>query len=349
MRKKLLIMLLALFIILQSPVKAEVYYKDLSSTYWATPAITKLVNLGYMEGFPDGTFRPNEVVTRAEAAAIIARAIGGDTSTNFSLQAVDVTSANPYYMEICLLAELEIIQNNKYFQPDEPLQRAHLAKIIALAFHITTDAYNKAAFKDLPKNYWAKDYIESLADIEIITGKTADKFEPTAPVTRAHLAAFTARGMEFQDKVKNYEVAYDYLVRDYIPTIAEKKKDAQEVVAIVNKLRQEHGLDPVKHDLLLSQLAVIKAQDMVERNYFEHKSPHYGAPWDMAELFDYSYTSFGENIARNYNSAQAVTDAWMVSPTHRENILKSSYTHIGIGIKQATNGQYYWVQLFSSK
>ncbi len=336
-------------VIWQTPAKADAGFKDLPSTYWATPAIMELVNAGYMEGFEDGTFRPNETITRAEAAAIIARTTGEAFSSNFPLQAVDVLPTHPYYAEICKLAELGIIQNNEYVRPDEPLQRAHLAKMIALAFNITTDAQNKMTFKDLPKGYWAKDYIESLADIQIITGKTANKFEPTAYVTRAHLAAFAVRGMDFQQKVKNHEIAYDYLIKGYIPTLNEKANFAEEAIRNVNKIRQDNGLAPLKHDPLLSQLAVIKAQDMVQRNYFDHKSPHYGAPWDMAELFDYTYTSFGENIARNFNTAQAVTDAWMASAAHRENILKSSYTNIGIGIKRTVSGQYYWVQLFSSK
>ncbi|WP_107840849.1 S-layer homology domain-containing protein [Metasolibacillus meyeri] len=349
MKKILIVVLLVFSIIWQKPVYANAHFKDLTSSYWATPAIMQLVNAGYMKGFEDGTFRPNELTTRAEATAIIARAIGKVSSTDFILHAKDVPTTHPYYEEIGQLAQLGIIQNGEFFQPDEPLQRAHIAKMIALAFNITTDAQNTASFKDLPKDYWAKDYIESLADIEIITGKTVSKFEPTAYVTRAHLAAFISRGMAFQKKIEKREFAYDYLVKSYIPTVNEKGNFAKEAIVMVNQHRHKHGLKPLQHDPHLTQLAVIKAQDMIQRDYFDHESPHYGAPWDMAELFDYPYTSFGENIARNFNSAQAVTDAWMASTTHRENILKSSYTHIGIGIKCAANGQYYWVQHFASK
>ncbi|MCT6923365.1 S-layer homology domain-containing protein [Metasolibacillus sp.] len=349
MKEKLIVVMLALACIWQTPAYAAVHFKDLPNAYWATPAIMQLVDAGYMEGFEDNTFRPNELVTREEAAVVIARAIGGAPAKDFLLQATDVPPTHTHYAEIRKLAQLGIIQNNELFQPDEPLQRAHLAKMIALAFHITTDAYNKAAFKDLPKNYWAKNYIESLADIEIVTGKTASKFEPTAYVTRAHLAAFIARGMAFQQKVARHEVVYDYLGKGYIQTISDKGDFAKEAIAMTNQQRQQHGLKPLTYDPQLTQLAVIKAQDMIQHNYFEHQSPRYGAPWDMAELFDYAYTSFGENIARNFNSAQAVTDAWMVSTKHRENILKASYTHIGIGIKCTKDGQYYWVQLFSSK
>lgn len=88
---------------------------------------------------------------------------------------------------------------------------------------------------------------------------------------------------------------------------------------------------------------------MINRNYFEHNSPYYGQSWDMATLFDYDYTSFGENIARNFQSPKEVMDAWMASDKHRSNILNENYTNIGIGIKPNENGNFYWVQLFSSK
>ena len=54
----------------------------------------------------------------------------------------------------------------------------------------------------------------------------------------------------------------------------------------------------------------------------------------MATLFDYNYTSYGENIARNFKTPQETVTAWMASPKHRDNILKASYTHIGVGIKK---------------
>lgn len=105
----------------------------------------------------------------------------------------------------------------------------------------------------------------------------------------------------------------------------------------------------MKQDLALNQLAIIKAQDMIQRKYFDHYSPYYGYPWDMATLFDYEFTRFGENIGRNFKKPKDVVNAWMASKEHRDNILKDSYTYIGVGIKADANGNYYWVQLFSSK
>lgn len=325
------------------------YYKDLRKDHWAADSIKQLVDKGYMNAFEDGTFKPNSKITRGEAARVIARAMQIPLDSAFGLKAADVPQTHPYYAEIRKLAELGIVENDERFNPSEPLKRSHICKMIALAFDIVVDKKNDSIFKDYTKDYWAKNYIESLADAEIVKGKTQSTFSPNEYVTRAHLAGLTVRGMELRNKVENLEVAYDFLAKDYISTYNNAKQWTKEVIALVNEERKERGLESLQQDLELNQLAIIKAQDMIKRDYFDHESPYYGHPWDMATLFDYEYTSFGENIARNFKTPKEVVDAWMASEKHRDNILKSSYTNIGIGVKSDTNGKFYWVQLFSSK
>jgi uncharacterized protein YkwD len=54
----------------------------------------------------------------------------------------------------------------------------------------------------------------------------------------------------------------------------------------------------------------------------------------------------GENIARGYSSVSAVTAGWMSSAGHRANILNPSFKAISVGVAQAANGTYYWVENF---
>ena len=324
-------------------------FTDVKNSYWAAPVIYELAGKGFMEGYADGTFKPNSMTTRAEAASIIARTMGVDLTTDFVPNFSDVPSNHSYYKEITKLAELGIIQNESEFNPESPLKRAHISKMIALAYSVEVDSKNKTKFKDLPKGYWAKDYIESLADVGIVKGKTAKTFEPNEFVTRAHVAALTKRGMEFKQKVENLEVVYDLLQKDYIDTVNHYKQWEKKILDLVNKERIKAGYSPVNHDQKLTQIAIIKAKDMVKRNYFEHYSTFYGNPWDLATLFDYEYTSYGENLARNFKTPETTVAAWMASPKHRENILKKAYTHMGIGIEKDKTGKYYVVQHFSSK
>ncbi|HSN12965.1 MAG TPA: CAP domain-containing protein, partial [Propionibacteriaceae bacterium] len=58
-------------------------------------------------------------------------------------------------------------------------------------------------------------------------------------------------------------------------------------------------------------------------------------------------TTAGENIAAGYTSVSAVTAGWMASPTHRANILNAKFKSISVGVAQAANGSYYWVEDFT--
>ncbi|MHB1009234.1 MAG: CAP domain-containing protein [Propionibacteriaceae bacterium] len=55
----------------------------------------------------------------------------------------------------------------------------------------------------------------------------------------------------------------------------------------------------------------------------------------------------GENIAAGYPSVSGVTAGWMASPTHRANILNAKFKSISVGVAQAANGTYYWVEDFT--
>ncbi|MDF2592072.1 MAG: sporulation protein, partial [Clostridia bacterium] len=77
-----------------------------------------------------------------------------------------------------------------------------------------------------------------------------------------------------------------------------------------------------------------------------HTSPTYGSPFDMMKQFGITYKTAGENIAMGQRTPEEVVKAWMNSPGHRANILKSSFTHIGVGY--VANGSY-WTQMFIGK
>jgi len=329
-------------------VSAMTSFLDIKQTYWAHSEITFVVNKGYMSGKKDGTFQPNDFATRAQAASAIAKSINISVPADFKINFIDVPVNHESYEDIRALAYAGIIQNGNYFYPDVPLTRAHISKMVALAYQIEVDNKNRAHFGDYATTFWAKNYIESLADTGLITGITISKFSPMKSVTRAQLAVFVYRGIEFKQRIAKFERIYDYLSKDYIMTKNSYKAWTSEVVKYVNNERATRNLPTLLEDPALTQLAIIKAQDMVKRNYFEHKSPYYGNPWDMATVFDYEYSSFGENIARNFVSPKDVVYAWMQSETHRENILKKNYTVIGIGINKNATGNYVWVQQFAS-
>ncbi|WP_226527911.1 CAP domain-containing protein [Metabacillus niabensis] len=120
----------------------------------------------------------------------------------------------------------------------------------------------------------------------------------------------------------------------------------QQVVDLTNQERAKQGLPALKVDLELSKVAREKSLDMQKNNYFSHTSPTYGSPFDMMKQFGISYKAAGENIAKGQRTPQEVVNAWMNSSGHRQNILSSNFTHIGVGYVAEGN---YWTQQFIGK
>jgi uncharacterized YkwD family protein len=117
---------------------------------------------------------------------------------------------------------------------------------------------------------------------------------------------------------------------------------------LVNNERSKNNLPLLKNDPELTRIARIKAQDMVDNNYFSHYSPTYGSPFDMMDAFNIEYLYAGENIAANSSVNQA-HNALMNSSGHRKNILSPNFTHIGIGIKPGKTYPYIIVEMFIGK
>lgn len=99
-----------------------------------------------------------------------------------------------------------------------------------------------------------------------------------------------------------------------------------------NQKRGEAGLSQLTLNSKLSAAAAAKAQDMFVKNYWAHNSPTGSTPWDFIMGSGYKYTVAGENLAKNFTTSQSVMDAWMASPSHRDNIVKPGYKEIGFAV-----------------
>lgn len=125
-------------------------------------------------------------------------------------------------------------------------------------------------------------------------------------------------------------------------------QDEKEVLELINEQRKNNGLSELKIDDDLQNVARIKAQDMLDNNYFSHNSPTYGTPFEMMKSFGIKYKSAGENIAGNSNNKAAVT-AWMNSEGHRANILNSNYEYTGVAVVTSPTYGKIYVQMFMKK
>lgn len=106
----------------------------------------------------------------------------------------------------------------------------------------------------------------------------------------------------------------------------------EEVIRLTNVERANNGLAPLTVNQTLSQAALAKGNDMLAKGYWAHFAPDGTSPWSFFLSFGYKYKYAGENLARDFADAGSAVNAWMASPTHRENILNANYREIGIGV-----------------
>lgn len=113
---------------------------------------------------------------------------------------------------------------------------------------------------------------------------------------------------------------------------------ASEIHNLINQQREQNGLAPLGYDDRLAAIAEAHSQDMASNSYFGHNTPSgVGLAQRYSEGGVTCYGWSGENIAQvpieNEDSIPSKTvNAWMNSPEHRDNILKSAYQNEGIGI-----------------
>lgn len=106
----------------------------------------------------------------------------------------------------------------------------------------------------------------------------------------------------------------------------------EEVIRLTNIQRTNNGLSPLTSNSTLSQAALAKGNDMLAKGYWAHFAPDGTTPWIFFLSFGYKYKYAGENLARDFSDASSAVNAWMNSPTHKENILNPNYKDIGIGV-----------------
>jgi uncharacterized protein YkwD len=112
-----------------------------------------------------------------------------------------------------------------------------------------------------------------------------------------------------------------------------------------NFQREKYGLPPLKENAKLDSSAEIKVEDMLENQYFAHSSLSGVGVKELAERVGYEFIAIGENLALgNFQNDEALLQAWMDSPGHRENILNIQYQEIGVAvIKGVFKGQTTWL------
>lgn len=104
----------------------------------------------------------------------------------------------------------------------------------------------------------------------------------------------------------------------------------QDILQLLNNERQSLGLNSLKQDPKLEKAALLKAQDMFNKDYFGHQSPDGISGWYWIKMSSYDYAAAGENLAIGFIDSGEVHQAWNESELHRQNLLSPYFEDVGI-------------------
>lgn len=137
------------------------------------------------------------------------------------------------------------------------------------------------------------------------------------------------------------QVVYGFVTTGQLSVLAKESNiQTAELLAATNVEREKVGAGDLQISAPLSDAAFLKAQNMFSEQYWAHVSPSGVQPWKWFGDVGYNYSYAGENLAKNYPTADATVTAWMNSATHRENLLKNQYVDVGFAVVSGTlNGE----------
>ncbi|MFJ5767775.1 S-layer homology domain-containing protein [Lysinibacillus sp. NPDC093210] len=170
--------------------------------------ILKLYSQGAISGFADKTFRPNQNVTRGQAAKMLATVLKLDLKNVQDPYFKDVPKSNEYYKYVAALQNAGIMSGyaSGSFMPNEVITRGQLAKILVLGFKFEVASNFNHSFQDVNSQTSNAYYIQTLVDLQITEGTTPVTFSPFNAVTRGQIASFIVRSQEKKSNASTYKI-----------------------------------------------------------------------------------------------------------------------------------------------
>lgn len=199
-KSKIFSVLFTLVLLLSLPLQglAATSFTDVKEDFWAEKEISNFVDLGIVKGYPDKTFRPENTVTRGQAAIMIARGLKLDVSNVGAVSYEDIKDAS--IKEIAAVTKAGIMKGtNGKFEPNKPLTRAQMATILTNAFKLKGDG--STTFTDVAKDHYAYEAIDAIVSNKIATGLEDGSFKPEEATTRAQFVVFLSSALNKQTDV----------------------------------------------------------------------------------------------------------------------------------------------------
>lgn len=134
-------------------------------------------------------------------------------------------------------------------------------------------------------------------------------------------------------------VSYVYTTTGQVAVLGKSVNiNISELANETNLIRKNNNLSTLVLDDKLTLAAQNKADDMIKNGYWSHDSPDGKTPWDWITKAGFKYDRAGENLAKNYPDTSSIISAWMISESHKKNILDSDFNAMGFASAQGVVG-----------
>jgi parallel beta-helix repeat protein len=184
-------------------------FADVPADFWASGAISQAAGMGFISGFPDKTFRPQQNLTRVEALVSLVNGLGLTGGNPNVLQFYSDRAQIPSYATVALSTATQRRLVVNYPKPNqlEPMRSITRAEVAALIYqalvatgkaeaiaspYIVNPDLSTPSFTDI-QGHWAADFIRPLASLNLVTGFADGSFKPDAPLNRAQYAALVVK------------------------------------------------------------------------------------------------------------------------------------------------------------
>ncbi|HLG25497.1 MAG TPA: S-layer homology domain-containing protein [Candidatus Gracilibacteria bacterium] len=177
------------------------YPEDIDD-HWAEIYVRRLYDLCIIEGYGDGSFKPNRPVTRAELVKMALYSKGIDPIDD----CYDADCGSPFKdldnwqgPWIRKAWDLGIVQGYDHdsFRPNKPITRAEAVKVVLATYGYDPMNTNDSFFDDV--HGWSVGWVERAHEIGMVQGVGNGNFDPNRPITRAESAKVIAKMMEYWD------------------------------------------------------------------------------------------------------------------------------------------------------
>lgn len=202
---QMIISILLSFNVISPIVSADVYFTDVNEAHWAYESIAFATKAGWFSGYSDGSFLPNNTITRAEAMKVLTAFLDIETPQAFSSSFTDISGDEWYAKFVEAGKNLAIKEDNGCFYPNLPMTRENtiFALVKGLQLNISVEYVDQSILEVFTDSDMISDDIRPYLTIalqkSLISGYSDGTIKAKNSLTRAEFASLLYRAYKISD------------------------------------------------------------------------------------------------------------------------------------------------------